>query len=606
MSTRRIVLGLLGLTSHFCPGATLPALDIIPHDAIALGGDFSGTKFSRGPNNTATLAERNVPAYKFYVDADANHHQSRWDELANTGWRMISLSVYGSPARYAAVWVQRSGPRFVGIHGADADTYQKWFDEWTAKGMVSTIVTVTGPANGPTYAGVMEELSVGSWQRCGLPLAEFETQNAELRKRSMFLKSFREYGSSANRVYCALWHQSSTFEKWNAYPTQSYDTYQATFEAEVQKRYWRPAYVTNSQDHQISSFFTDTSIGSWIARHGLTAQGVLDEHTKHGEIGLYPIQIQGGGSDSNTRFAVLFAEQDSPSARIWTVNGPAATGFADNAAAVQQIDSLMQTFMQASGVRQAQVAIGKAGRILLERAYTWAEPDRHRTEPVDRFLLASVSKMFVAGCIQHMYDTGAITPTTKVYPTLGYSSPADPRSDDITIEMLVQHSGGYDRSISPDPVLIMRQIALDRGGPAPASMKDIVDWVYKRPLDFDPGSRQFYSNYGYMLLSYLVERVSGQSYVNYLRTNVLNGLDVQPFATDPSTHLSEAIFQETMWMGDDSAHPTSSLRVSGVYGGDGIYKESAFGPSAMACSATTLVRYISTHGKYLLILMFPW
>jgi CubicO group peptidase (beta-lactamase class C family) len=562
------------------------------------GGSF---EFSNLVHENYTISARApaIPAWTFYTNADSNLHQTKFNSLASTGWRMLSLSAYGSPVKYAAIWVQRPGPAYSAIHGASASVYQNWFDTWSAKGYVSTIVTVTGPAENPTYAGVMEQIKVPSWfQRCGINKDDFEKLNRELKPKSMMLKSFREYGSAANRRYCGLWHGTDGYEKWTSSLTDSYNNYQLRFNAEVQKRYWRPAYVTDSEDHQISSMFIDTSIGPWIARHGLTVASLDAEYKTHMANYFYPIQIQGAGSGDNTRFTALFAQQDTPTPRQWTVNGPAVAGFKNNAGAATKVDGMMQTWMKQNGVRQAQVSIGKAGKILLERAYTWAEPDRHRTTTTDRFLLASVSKMFVAGCIQRLYDTKVLTPTTKVYSYLGYNSPADPRTKDITVEHLVLHQGGYNRTISPDPVLYMREIAKARGGSQPATMKDIVDWTAKRQLDFAPGTGGEYSNYGYMLLSYVVEKATGMSYYDYLRTNVLGGLDVVPYATAASAHISDPIFQETTWLGPDAAHPDSNLVVSGVYGGDGIYKESANGPSAMSCSASTLVKYIANHGKY--------
>lgn len=59
-------------------------------------------------------------------------------------------------------------------------------------------------------------------------------------------------------------------------------------------------------------------------------------------------------------------------------------------------------------------------------------------------------------------------------------------------------------------------------------MKDVVYYVVKRQLDFTPGTGSVYFDYGYLLLSYLVERVTGVSYVDYLRDNILGGLDVRP------------------------------------------------------------------------------
>jgi hypothetical protein len=78
------------------------------------------------------------------------------------------------------------------------------------------------------------------------------------------------------------------------------------------------------------------------------------------------------------------------------------------------------------------------------RGYTWAEAGYRITQPSDRFLLASRSKMFLEAAVQSLYDAKKLTPDTKVYPLLGFSHPADPRSDTITIQQHLDHMGGYD------------------------------------------------------------------------------------------------------------------------------------------------------------------
>jgi Polyglycine hydrolase-like, structural repeat len=85
--------------------------------------------------------ETSIPAWRFYYGVDSATHQDYFNSLSPLGYRMISLSSYGSPsaAQYAAVWVQRPGPLYWAIHGADGPNYQKWFDTHSAEGYVSTI-----------------------------------------------------------------------------------------------------------------------------------------------------------------------------------------------------------------------------------------------------------------------------------------------------------------------------------------------------------------------------------------------------------------------------------------------------------------------------------
>src|SRR5258708_9518717 len=126
----------------------------------------------------------------------------------------------------------------------------------------------------------------------------------------------------------------------------------------------------------------------------------------------------------------------------------------------------MQEFMQANGVRAAQLAISKQGLILFSRAYTWAEPGYPVTEPATRFLLANCSKIFLEAAVQCLYTDGKLKPGTQVYPLLGFSGPLDPRADTITIQQLLDHTGGYYDSAphsSSYPTYNLSGVSLERG-----------------------------------------------------------------------------------------------------------------------------------------------
>ena len=83
---------------------------------------------------------------EFYLAYDNSTHTDNVTKLKSQGYRVISLNVHGPPSGplYAAVWIKRTGPDWVEIHGVDGDVYQKWFDKYVALGYVSTIVTATG------------------------------------------------------------------------------------------------------------------------------------------------------------------------------------------------------------------------------------------------------------------------------------------------------------------------------------------------------------------------------------------------------------------------------------------------------------------------------
>ncbi len=102
----------------------------------------------------------------------------------------------------------------------------------------------------------------------------------------------------------------------------------------------------------------------------------------------------------------------------------------------------------------------------------------------------------------------------------------DERLDDITIRHLLQHRGGWDRDKSFDAMFRSVDFAKALGVDPPAGPDTIIRVMLGKPLDFDPGHRYAYSNYGYCLLGRVIEKLSGESYEQYVKTKVLAPIGV--------------------------------------------------------------------------------
>jgi CubicO group peptidase (beta-lactamase class C family) len=94
----------------------------------------------------------------------------------------------------------------------------------------------------------------------------------------------------------------------------------------------------------------------------------------------------------------------------------------------------------------------------------------------------------------------------------------DARVNDITIEMLLHHQAGWDRDATFDPAFgLPDQLACGH------SFMDLtpitlIKLMSPQPLQFIPGKRECYSNFGYIVLGRVIEQTTGQSYRDYLRT----------------------------------------------------------------------------------------
>ncbi|MHB8628791.1 MAG: serine hydrolase domain-containing protein [Aggregatilineales bacterium] len=220
----------------------------------------------------------------------------------------------------------------------------------------------------------------------------------------------------------------------------------------------------------------------------------------------------------------LHAFADS-TGRKWTITG-------DEVPELTSFDGLMQQFMQARSIPGGQLAVAVRGRLVYARGYTWnAKPDEV-VQPTSIFQIASITKPFTSAAIMRLIQDGKFKLNDPLVSILDLTPPksqrADPRLKQVTILNLLQHQGGWDRDPKGafDPMFYDATIARALDVPVPISIKDIVTFMNGQPLQFDPGTKYVYSNYGYCLLGRVIETVTGQPYVQYVQDTVLTPLNI--------------------------------------------------------------------------------
>ena len=157
------------------------------------------------------------------------------------------------------------------------------------------------------------------------------------------------------------------------------------------------------------------------------------------------------------------------------------------------------------------VLVAKDGRVLFSRAYGLA--DRNRRIPNTlrtRFRIGSMNKMFTAVAILQLVEAGKV----KLTAPLGKYLPDYPNRDvatKVTIHHLLTHTGGTGDIFGPDFDAHRKELR---------ALADYVKLYGKRGLEFEPGSRWAYSNYGFILLGVVIEKVTGQSYYDYVQAHI--------------------------------------------------------------------------------------
>ncbi|MCH7729640.1 MAG: beta-lactamase family protein, partial [Planctomycetes bacterium] len=196
-------------------------------------------------------------------------------------------------------------------------------------------------------------------------------------------------------------------------------------------------------------------------------------------------------------------------------------------------DELMRNFLRENEIPGAALAVAKDGRLMYSRGFGYADVEKkQRVEPDSLFRIASISKPITAIAIMRLVDEGRLKLDDRVFDLLSYKphlpngSEIDPRLKKITIRHLLQHTAGWDRDVSIDPMFHSTEIAHSLGVPTPAKPDDIIRFMMGWELDFDPGTRYAYSNFGYCLLGRVIEKITKEDYEEHVRNTVLAPIGV--------------------------------------------------------------------------------
>ncbi len=197
-------------------------------------------------------------------------------------------------------------------------------------------------------------------------------------------------------------------------------------------------------------------------------------------------------------------------------------------------DAAMLNLLDQYDVPGAQLAITYQGRLVYSRGFGYANTaDQTLVQPDHIFRLASLSKPITSISVMHLLELGDISLDDLVFGDQGilndqiYEVILDPRVNDITVQQLLDHSGGWNRNISGDPMFDAYGIASFMGTEAPADAETVIRYVIANEmLDFTPGTESQYSNFGYCILGRVIEKITGQNYEDFVKTVILQPLDI--------------------------------------------------------------------------------
>ena len=180
-----------------------------------------------------------------------------------------------------------------------------------------------------------------------------------------------------------------------------------------------------------------------------------------------------------------------------------------------KVDACINAYIE-SGNFSGSVLIAHGEDVLVCKGYGLANIEHGvLNTPHTKFRIGSVTKQFTSMAVIQLQERGLLS--TEDF--LAKYIPDYPHGDEITIHHLLTHTSGVVNFTSLSDFDEIEILNL--------SIEETIELFKNKPLDFQPGEKYKYSNSGYVLLGFIIEKVSNKSYADYIKENIFDPLDMK-------------------------------------------------------------------------------
>jgi CubicO group peptidase (beta-lactamase class C family) len=192
----------------------------------------------------------------------------------------------------------------------------------------------------------------------------------------------------------------------------------------------------------------------------------------------------------------------------------------------RQIDSVVQKIMTDNNIVGISIGIVKNDKVFYKKGYGTKEINTN--SPIDsltNFLTCSISKLFTATAIMQLVEQGKIDINKKLTDYVPDFEMKDKRYKDITIEQMLTHTSGLPNIFNKNYINPQNEST---------ELTEFAQKLKSEKLSYAPNvtlNEKTYSNTGYNILGLVIERVTGQTFSDYVTKNVLHkvGMDSSSF-----------------------------------------------------------------------------
>ena len=303
-----------------------------------------------------------------------------------------------------------------------------------------------------------------------------------------------------------------------------------------------------------------------------------------------------GSGDNANGGAKRAAVKGEPTAWHDTLSNKASTF-----AALEPMDRKISRFMDKWDLRGMSVAVTRHDSLIFAKGYGWSNAEFGIPLEANMVMrIASSSKLITAVAVMKLCEEGRLSLDSKVFGEKGvlndtiYSNViSDERLYDLTVDHLLVHKGGFSGRAG-DPMFNIKDIMTSNGLSEAPRGSELARAVLRRRLAAAPGEMRRYSNFGYMLLSLVVEKVVGKDYWDYVASDLLGDVCTGGFYP-ASNYLSERYDCESQYYAPDTVlveeYNGSGKMVPRVYGGTDVY--GLMGAGGWLASAPAIARLVA-------------
>ena len=190
-----------------------------------------------------------------------------------------------------------------------------------------------------------------------------------------------------------------------------------------------------------------------------------------------------------------------------------------------KIKDQISTVLEQANFKGSFLAANREG-IIYTGSYGLANAELNvRNTTSTKFRIGSLTKQFTALSILQLVENNYLT----VNDTLDRFIPEYPSGKEITIHQLLSHSSGIYNFSNRSDIMEWYKSSM--------TIKETIDSFQHQPTSFNPGEKYEYSNSNYVLLTYIIEQVSGLSYEVYLQNNIFNVLGMNDTGYDNESEI---------------------------------------------------------------------